>query len=151
MLTKYIPNRMICISQHRMTNLQSLRGNECLGGDCDLHCANGGFYDSLIHNLLYVGIRFDLMKNHVLYNTWYLPIYIECGMYLSGLPNMDILKPSCIHFTDALAVSKGCKLLSSQAQPMDKSPKHTITILASILKQKPTEQKRPIAFTAVSQ
>lgn len=60
-------------------------------------------------------------------------MYIECGMYLSGSPEIDILKPSRAHPAEFLAVSNGRSPLSSQARAADKTARHAIATLADIL------------------
>lgn len=53
-------------------------------------------------------------------------------MYLSGLPKMDILKPSCACFIEDLTISKGLNLTSSQPRPTEKIVKHTTAISTNI-------------------
>lgn len=67
----------------------------------------------------------------------YSPMYIEWGMYLSGLPKIVILKPSLAHFTDeSLALLNGLNLTSSHPWPADaRSAKHATktAVLAYII------------------
>lgn len=60
-----------------------------------------------------------------------LPMYIECGIYLSGLPKTDISKPWRADVTDAFAVFKCLKLpTSSHARHTDvNSAKHATAMI----------------------